>query len=85
MIINEKGSINCIKCQPDIPFKTLTDTEFFAINNTFVEPPIACSKVKCSVCTKTIAKNHRNIKCLSCNSQVHKNVIKLMLKHIHDN
>ena len=79
-IINEKGSISCIKCQSNIPFKNLTDTEFFALNNTFIEPPIACNRVKCSVCNKTIAKNHRNIKCQSCNSQVHINCNKTDVK-----
>ena len=68
-INHDKMSTICISCQPNnIPFMGLNDLDFIDINN---NSPILTHKIHCSICTKTIAKNHRKINCNSCNSYVH--------------
>ena len=70
-IINDNVSIICIKCQPNnIPFMNLNDPEFFTINNT---TSTNIERKTCAICTKTIAKNHRNIKCNLCSLHFHMN------------
>ena len=68
-INHDKMSTICISCQPNnIPFMGLNDLDFIDINN---NSPILTHKIHCSICTKTIAKNHKIINCNSCNSYVH--------------
>ena len=70
-IINDNVSIVCIKCQPNnIPFMNLNDPEFLAVFNTSSNNT---RRKTCVICTKTIEKNHRNIKCSLCSSHVHIN------------
>ena len=76
-IYKEKLPQTCIKCQSEgsehLPFQQLSDTQFSAENNCIFDTAITKTKTKvdCGVCKKNIAKNHRNIKCKSCNMQVH--------------
>ena len=58
----------------DMPFSHISDTQFKTIVQDFQDlsaskPSIP--KPKCAICSKTIAKNHRNILCEICNCQVH--------------
>ena len=57
-------------CQTEnLPFNNLTNTQLFAENHTI--HPIVNPKIQCDICTRTIAKNHRKIKCEVCNNQRH--------------
>ena len=60
------------KASYDMPFQSLTDSQFSAENKTLVIETLPPKPIKkCPVCTKTIAKNHRHINCQSCKLQVH--------------
>ena len=39
------------------------------MNSSKIHPPNC--KLYCGICTKTIAKNHRNLKCILCSRNVH--------------
>ena len=71
-IINENLPQTCIKCKTEIlPFQNLSDTQFSDEINIIHASTSINPKIQCGICTKTIAKNHRKIKCQSCNTQVH--------------
>ena len=62
----------CFPCQSlKLPFQNLTDTQFSAENKGITFTNNTIPKTCCGICTKTIAKNHRNIKCQTCNCLVH--------------
>ena len=71
-IVHDNVSIVCIKCEPNnIPFMNLNDPEFLTVTNT--DSPTSIERKTCAICTKTIAKNHRNIKCDLCSLHTHIN------------
>ena len=77
-IVNDKLPQNCFNCDSiNIPFHSLEDLDFFYIINApkenLVQPPpqINPIKMKCGMCEKHIAKNHRYLHCDSCNREVH--------------
>ena len=43
----------------------------FQISHDLPDLNLPQEKLKCGVCTKTIASNHRKIQCCSCNSKIH--------------
>ena len=56
----------------DMPFQQLTNLQFIIENKTQnIEVLPLRAKMKCIICKKTIAKNHRHLNCESCKSQVH--------------
>ena len=70
---NNKGEKNpqtCINCKTNFPFQGLTNIQLCLENNCNVYPTTE-HKWQCSVCNKTIAKNHRTIICSLCNKQTH--------------
>ena len=74
----------CSSCQNDIsdthqpqsdsmPFSSISDTSFRTIihDYTTLEDSKNFKKITCSLCNKTIAKNHRRISCDECYTSVH--------------
>lgn len=64
----------CINCKPDnFPFHDLSDVLFLAesSNKIPISHVVAHTRIKCFSCTKTIAKNHRKIKCNFCKNNFH--------------
>ena len=75
----------CSLCQNDIPgtdqsqsdsmpFSSISETSFRAIIHdykTMSDPTKVLQKITCTLCNKTIAKNHRKIACDECNTTVH--------------
>ena len=61
----------CFLCQTNIlPFQNLTNTQFTAESDVILQT-VTHPITHCGICTKTVAKNHRKIKCQLCNCQVH--------------
>ena len=67
----QSNKILCLNCKPDnFPFHNLSDVQFLAAN--MIDPIINDHpKIKCFECTKTIAKNHRKLKCNFCHNHFH--------------
>ena len=56
-INRDKIPQTCLRCQADsLLYQNLSDSQFIAENQNITLPAITSTRIKCKICTKTIAK-----------------------------